>query len=168
MLYFILLWTMQKSEEQRAKSGGQTAESEDSAAGYEPGAKSSYSRIPLYASLIFIAHPVQTQAVTYIVSRSSVLATFFYLLTFVFLLRLSGLRLYAIYRRCFFFSLSRHGIKAGSGYLARDADSLRLLFSFRRKIGWSEKTFQGPLGDFRIVTGCILSQPVNSSDVYVL
>jgi len=38
-------------------------------------------RIPLYASLIFIAHPIQTQAVTYIVSRSSVLATTFYLLT---------------------------------------------------------------------------------------
>lgn len=38
-------------------------------------------RVPLYASLIFIAHPIQTQAVTYIVSRSSVLATTFYLLT---------------------------------------------------------------------------------------
>ena len=38
-------------------------------------------RIALYASLIFIAHPIQTQAVTYIISRSSVLATTFYLLT---------------------------------------------------------------------------------------
>ncbi|MBC2695979.1 MAG: hypothetical protein HF982_12045 [Desulfobacteraceae bacterium] len=38
-------------------------------------------RIALYASLIFIAHPVQTQAVTYIISRSSVLATTFYLLS---------------------------------------------------------------------------------------
>ena len=37
-------------------------------------------RIALYASLIFIAHPIQTQAVTYIISRSSVLATTFYLL----------------------------------------------------------------------------------------
>ena len=40
-------------------------------------------RIALYASLIFIAHPIQTQAVTYIISRSSVLATTFYLLTLV-------------------------------------------------------------------------------------
>lgn len=40
-------------------------------------------RVALYASLIFIAHPIQTQAVTYIISRSSVLATTFYLLTFV-------------------------------------------------------------------------------------
>jgi hypothetical protein len=38
-------------------------------------------KVPLYTSLIFVAHPVQTQAVTYIVSRSSVLATFFYLLS---------------------------------------------------------------------------------------
>jgi hypothetical protein len=38
-------------------------------------------RIALYASLIFIAHPIQTQAVTYIISRSSVLATTFYLLS---------------------------------------------------------------------------------------
>ena len=38
-------------------------------------------RIALYAALIFIAHPIQTQAVTYIISRSSVLATTFYLLT---------------------------------------------------------------------------------------
>ncbi len=37
-------------------------------------------RVPLYASLIFIAHPIQTESVTYIVSRSEVLASFFYLL----------------------------------------------------------------------------------------
>jgi len=44
-------------------------------------------RIPLYASLIFIAHPIQTQAVTYIVSRSSVLATSFYLLSLLFFIK---------------------------------------------------------------------------------
>ena len=38
-------------------------------------------RIALYASMIFIAHPIQTQAVTYIISRSSVLAMTFYLLS---------------------------------------------------------------------------------------
>jgi len=36
--------------------------------------------IPFYTALLFIAHPIQTQAVTYISCRSSVLATFFYLL----------------------------------------------------------------------------------------
>jgi hypothetical protein len=62
MIYFILLWTLKL-----------------------PSFRDRYSqrlyKIPLYASLIFISHPIQTQAVTYIISRSSVLATFFYLLS---------------------------------------------------------------------------------------
>ncbi|HUV50145.1 MAG TPA: hypothetical protein VMW78_03895 [Anaerolineae bacterium] len=44
-------------------------------------------RIALYASMVFIAHPIQTQAVTYIISRSSVLATTFYLLTILLFIR---------------------------------------------------------------------------------
>jgi len=74
MLYFILLWTIQQSEAQSAKRRAQGVEGE--AEGIEQ-RTAGYSRIPLYASLIFIAHPVQTQAVTYIVNRSAVLATFF-------------------------------------------------------------------------------------------
>lgn len=35
--------------------------------------------IPFFAALVFVAHPVQTQAVTYIVQRFSSLATLFYL-----------------------------------------------------------------------------------------
>jgi len=68
MLYFILLWTANL-----------------------PSMKEKYQersyRIGLYASLIFIAHPIQTQAVTYIISRSSVLSTTFYLLAFVLFIR---------------------------------------------------------------------------------
>jgi len=37
----------------------------------------------LFASLLFLAHPIQTQAVTYIVQRFTSLATLFYLLTVV-------------------------------------------------------------------------------------
>ncbi len=89
MLYFILLWTINptnsksaKREELRAKSEGQGTNSEIFYAPCSmPYANDSINfRLPLYASLIFIAHPIQTQAVTYIVSRSSVLATTFYLL----------------------------------------------------------------------------------------
>jgi len=68
MLYFILLWTANLPsirEKYRERS----------------------YRIALYASLIFIAHPIQTQAVTYIISRSSVLATTFYLLTLLLFIR---------------------------------------------------------------------------------
>ncbi|MBT3515568.1 MAG: tetratricopeptide repeat protein [Nitrospina sp.] len=39
---------------------------------------------PLATSLIFILHPINTDSVTYISSRSSLLATFFYLLTIYF------------------------------------------------------------------------------------
>jgi len=47
-------------------------------------ATSIYSRhIALFSSLIFLSHPIQTQAVTYIVQRFTSLATFFYLLSLV-------------------------------------------------------------------------------------
>jgi tetratricopeptide (TPR) repeat protein len=41
--------------------------------------KSRSSHIALFAAIVFISHPVQTQAVTYIVQRLTCLATFFYL-----------------------------------------------------------------------------------------
>jgi len=65
LLYFILLWTVNPLSNINSTNSKNAIN----------------FRIPLYASLIFIAHPIQTQAVTYIVSRSSVLATTFYLLT---------------------------------------------------------------------------------------
>ncbi len=39
--------------------------------------------IALLGSLLFVVHPVQTEAVTYIISRSMPMATFFYLLGFI-------------------------------------------------------------------------------------
>ena len=39
--------------------------------------------IALFSALLFVAHPIQTQAVTYIVQRFTSLATFFYLLSLV-------------------------------------------------------------------------------------
>jgi len=39
--------------------------------------------LPLFIALIFVAHPIQTQAVTYIVQRFTSLATMFYLLSLV-------------------------------------------------------------------------------------
>jgi hypothetical protein len=76
LLYFILLWTINPSPQV-----GRAGE-----AGTQGDVRVTH-RMPLYASLIFIAHPIQTQAVTYIVSRSSVLATTFYLLALFFFIR---------------------------------------------------------------------------------
>ena len=39
--------------------------------------------IAFFTGLIFVAHPIQTQAVTYIVQRTTSLAVFFYLASFV-------------------------------------------------------------------------------------
>jgi len=38
--------------------------------------------LPLFSALLFAAHPINTESITYILSRSSVLATLFYLLGF--------------------------------------------------------------------------------------
>ncbi|MDP2277338.1 MAG: hypothetical protein Q8K51_03855 [Nitrospirota bacterium] len=74
LLYFILLFTINPPLPNPPPQGGRAED------GVTQGDMGFSHRMPLYASLIFIAHPVQTQAVTYIVSRSSVLAATFYLL----------------------------------------------------------------------------------------
>ncbi len=40
-------------------------------------------RMALFGSLLFAVHPIQTEAVTYIITRTELLATFFYLATFL-------------------------------------------------------------------------------------
>jgi len=41
----------------------------------------------LFGALIFALHPIQTESVTYIISRTELLATFFYLATFLFFIK---------------------------------------------------------------------------------
>ena len=43
--------------------------------------------LPLFSALLFATHPINTESVTYIISRSSVLATLFYLLGFFFFIK---------------------------------------------------------------------------------
>ena len=45
-----------------------------------PGARSSVGNLSLLAALVFVTHPIQTQAVTYVVQRMTSMATLFYLL----------------------------------------------------------------------------------------
>ncbi|TAL25673.1 MAG: tetratricopeptide repeat protein [Nitrospirae bacterium] len=48
-----------------------------------PLAKGGYRGVALFSALLFVSHPIQTQAVTYIVQRFTSLATMFYLLSLV-------------------------------------------------------------------------------------
>jgi hypothetical protein len=57
-------------------------------------------RVALFASLIFVSHPVQTQSVTYIVQRMASLGGMFYLLTLVLYIRgrlAGGLKRYVFF-----------------------------------------------------------------------
>ena len=58
--------------------------------------------LPLAGSLIFVAHPIQTQAVTYIVQRYASLATMFYLMSLLFFIKA---RLKLFRNNCKFFSI---------------------------------------------------------------
>jgi len=51
---------------------------------YSPVTRSSSHFIALFSALLFVSHPVQTQAVTYIVQRFTSLAALFYLASVVF------------------------------------------------------------------------------------
>ncbi|MDA8101152.1 MAG: hypothetical protein M0042_16155 [Nitrospiraceae bacterium] len=63
-VYLLILWTLMMP-----------------AAGSMPETKA--RRMALFAALLFGVHPIQTESVTYIISRTELLATFFYLLTFI-------------------------------------------------------------------------------------
>jgi protein O-mannosyl-transferase len=68
-------------------------------------------RMALFGSLLFALHPIQTESVTYIISRTELLATFFYLATFLFFIKGVRLRKYSYFIGCFFMSLFAMGSK---------------------------------------------------------
>ncbi len=72
------------------------------------------SAIGLFAGLIFVSHPVQTQAVTYIYQRSTLLAAALYLLALV------------LYLRWRLEPAGRHANRRYLGALAAGADKVRL------------------------------------------
>jgi hypothetical protein len=74
-----------------------------------PSLRSAYgpraSRMALFGALLFAAHPIQTESVTYIISRTELLATFFYLASFLLFIRGSQANRFGYYIGAFFTSL---------------------------------------------------------------
>jgi protein O-mannosyl-transferase len=68
-------------------------------------------RMALFAALLFGVHPIQTEAVTYIISRTELIATFFYLAAFLFFIKGATKRKFGYYLWAFFAALLAMGSK---------------------------------------------------------
>ncbi|MBI5196787.1 MAG: tetratricopeptide repeat protein [Nitrospirae bacterium] len=93
LVYWLVLVTLQSGvrsqNSEKAISSEQLAVSNELTANRYPLTAgislfpTSYSLLALFSALLFVSHPIQTQAVTYIVQRFTSLATLFYLLSLV-------------------------------------------------------------------------------------
>jgi hypothetical protein len=63
------------------------------------------ARMALFGALLFGLHPIQTESVTYIISRTELLATFFYLATFLLFIKGARTNKFIYYIACFFTAL---------------------------------------------------------------
>jgi len=68
-------------------------------------------RMALFAALLFGVHPIQTESVTYIITRTELLATFFYLATFLLFIKGTEKNKYLYYVGATFTSLCAMGSK---------------------------------------------------------
>jgi hypothetical protein len=92
-VYILILWTLNLPS-LSARYGGARAK-----------------RMALIGSLLFALHPVQTESVTYVISRTELLATFFYLATFLFFIQSVRTGKSAYFIGCFLMSLLAMGSK---------------------------------------------------------
>jgi hypothetical protein len=69
------------------------------------------SRMAFFGSLLFAIHPIQTESVTYIISRTELLASFFYLGAFLFFIRGTRTGSFGYYVGAFVSSLFAMGSK---------------------------------------------------------
>lgn len=80
-----------------------------------PALKAAFSdrapRMALFGALLFAVHPIQTESVTYIISRTELLASFFYLIAFLFFIQGAHTGRFKYYIGAFFSSLLSMGSK---------------------------------------------------------
>ncbi len=68
-------------------------------------------RMALFGALLFAVHPIQTEAVTYIITRTELLATFFYLATFLLFIKGAKTKRSSYYAGAFFTAALSMGSK---------------------------------------------------------
>ena len=91
-VYLLMLWTL-KLPSLEAKYRGKA------------------TRMALFGALLFAVHPVQTEAVTYIITRTELLATFFYLGTFLLFIKGARTKRSSYYVGAFFTAALAMGSK---------------------------------------------------------
>jgi hypothetical protein len=90
--YLLMLWTLNLPALE-AKYGGKA------------------KRMALFGALLFAVHPIQTEAVTYIITRTELLATFFYLATFLLFIKGTRAKKSSYYVGAFFTAALAMGSK---------------------------------------------------------
>lgn len=91
-VYLLILWTLSLPA-LNAKYGDRT------------------KRMALFGALLFGVHPIQTESVTYIISRTELIAAFFYLATFLFFIRGARTGRFSYYFGSFFMAVLAMGSK---------------------------------------------------------
>lgn len=91
-VYLLMLWTL-------------------SLPAFEAKYKGKARRMALFGALLFAVHPIQTEAVTYIITRTELLATFFYLATFLLFIKGAWTQKSAYYAGAFFTAALSMGSK---------------------------------------------------------
>jgi hypothetical protein len=89
----------------------------------------------LFGALLFGVHPIQTEAVTYIITRTELLATFFYLATFLLFIKGAGTRKSSYYIGAFFTAALSMGSKEWAVTLPALLMLYDYLFLSERKFG---------------------------------
>ncbi len=107
-------------------------------------------RIALFGALVFAVHPIQTESVTYIISRTELLASFFYLGTFLFFIKgtMTGKFKYSV--AAFFSSF----LSMGSKEWAVTLPAMIILYDF---LFIAESNFKPLLG--RVKTYILIALP---------
>jgi hypothetical protein len=97
------------------------------------------SRMAFFGALLFAVHPIQTESVTYIISRTELLASFFYLGTFLFFIRGTRTGSFWYYVAAFISSLCAMGSKEWAVTLP----AMLLLYDYLFIAGGELKTLAG-------------------------